>query len=112
MIIYNENDTPYVDLANAIIAQAAEDYRRAMRNYKQNTDILESLERQRRLYGNPEYIQMREDDIRKRLSGARHDMAAIERFFFSPWAKALTGNADMGYIVRKLRKEYGINGDI
>lgn len=67
---------PYQSLANAIVIQAAKDYRRALRKlkkYPNNTD-------------------------------AKRTVADCERFFHSDWYEILT-NVKAEYLIRKLREE-------
>lgn len=67
---------PYENLANAIIIQAAKDYRTAQRKLKRNP--------------------------RNHLTQAEAD--SIERFFRSDWYKCLT-NVDGEMLIRKLKEE-------
>ena len=66
---------PYSDLANAIIVQAANDYRKALRQLKRN----------------PTY------------ASARYTKAEVERFFHSEWFHYLT-DADPDYIIEHLKR--------
>lgn len=68
--------SPYENLANAIILQAAKDYRSALRKLKRCP--------------------------RNRLAQAEAD--SIERFFRSDWYKCLT-DVDGEMVIRKLREE-------
>ena len=70
---------PYQELANAIIIQAAKDWRIAVRRLKKN----------------PGY------------EPAKRDRADCERFFRSAWCSELT-EVDGTYILRKLKKEENI----
>ncbi len=67
---------PYEKLANAIVIQAAKDYRTALRKLKRNP--------------------------RNQLAKAEAD--SIERFFRSDWYKCLT-EVDGEMVLRKLREE-------
>lgn len=68
--------SPYENLANAIILQAAKDYRSALRKLKRSP--------------------------RNHLAQAEAD--SIERFFRSDWYKCLT-DVDGEMVIRKLREE-------
>lgn len=67
---------PYQELANAIVLQAAEDYRKALRKLRRNPG-----------YG--EALRMKEE---------------VERFFRSKWYTALT-TVDGEWLIAMLRKE-------
>lgn len=69
-------DDPYRTLANAIIVQAAKDYRTALRKLKRN--------------------------LHNHL--AQSDADSIERFFRSDWYKSLT-EVDGEMLIRKLKEE-------
>lgn len=72
----NLAEEPYERLANAIILQAASDYRRDLKKLKknpQNRDV-------------------------------RNDALQIEKFFRSPWYQVLT-TVDGEFLIQKLRKE-------
>ncbi len=72
----NLAEEPYERLANAIILQAASDYRRDLKKLKknpQNRDVL-------------------------------NDALQIEKFFRSPWYQVLT-TVDGEFLIQKLRKE-------
>lgn len=69
---------PYEELANAIILQAVQDYRRALRVLRRKPKDLPA------------------DDTK----------TEVERFFLSDWFQALT-NIDGEYMVKKLREEAG-----
>lgn len=69
-------EEPYVRLANAIILQAASDYRRDLKKLKknpQNRDVV-------------------------------NDALLIEKFFHSPWYQVLT-TVDGEFLIQKLQKE-------
>ena len=66
---------PYENLANAVIAQAAEDYRRLLKRAKKNPANREALD---------EALQ-------------------VERFFRSGWYQRLT-NVDGEFLIRKLQE--------
>lgn len=68
--------TPYENLANAIILQAAKDYRAARRKLKRKSDN----------------------------TLAQSEIDSIERFFRSGWYKHLT-DVDGELLIRKLREE-------
>ena len=67
---------PYENLANAIVAQAAEDYLSALKRLKKN----------------PANRMAMEDTMR------------LEKFFHSGWYGVLTG-VDPDYLIRKLREK-------
>lgn len=71
-----EEFEPYFDLANAIIVQAASDYRNALRQLKRN----------------PNYYP------------AQKVRREIEMFFYSAWFGTLT-EADPDYILTRIRRE-------
>ena len=69
-------EDPYVRLSNAIILQAASDYRRNLKKLKknpQNRDVM-------------------------------NEVLQIEKFFHSPWYQVLT-TVDGEFLIQKLRKE-------
>ena len=69
-------EDPYEKLANAIILQAASDYRRNLKKLKknpQNRDVM-------------------------------NEVLQIEKFFHSPWYQVLT-TVDGEFLIQKLRKE-------
>ena len=74
-IVNKQIGDPYENLANAVIAQAAEDYRRLLKRVKKNPANREALE---------EALQ-------------------IERFFRSGWYQRLT-NVDGEFLIRKLQE--------
>lgn len=76
MATKNLAEEPYEKLANAIVVQAANDYRVVLRKKK----------------GNP------------RNSEAIRDVNEIERFFRSDWYQALTA-VDGEYLMDKIRQE-------
>lgn len=67
---------PYEGLANAIIVQACDDYRAAMKALKKNPHS----------------------------TTARSEMESIERFFHSHWYGVLT-SVDGDFLIRRLREE-------
>ena len=72
----NLAEEPYERLANAIILQAASDYRRDLKKLKknpQNRDVV-------------------------------NEVLQIEKFFHSPWYQVLT-TVDGEFLIQKLRKE-------
>ena len=74
-IVNKQAGDPYENLANAVIAQAAEDYRRILKRVKKNPANREALD---------EALQ-------------------IERFFRSGWYQRLT-NVDGEFLIRKLQE--------
>ena len=74
-IVNKQAGDPYENLANAVIAQAAEDYRRLLKRAKKNPANREALD---------EALQ-------------------IERFFRSGWYQRLT-NVDGEFLIRKLQE--------
>ena len=74
-IVNKQAGDPYENLANAVIAQAAEDYRRLLKRVKKNPANREALE---------EALQ-------------------IERFFRSGWYQHLT-TVDGEFLIRKLQE--------
>ena len=74
-IVNKQAGDPYENLANAVIAQAAEDYRRLLKRVKKNPANREALD---------EALQ-------------------VERFFRSGWYQRLT-NVDGEFLIRKLQE--------
>ena len=74
-IVNKQTGDPYENLANAVIAQAAEDYRRILKRVKKNPANREALD---------EALQ-------------------VERFFRSGWYQRLT-NVDGEFLIRKLQE--------
>lgn len=74
-IVNKQTGDPYEKLANAVIAQAAEDYRRLLKRVKKNPANREALD---------EALQ-------------------VERFFRSGWYQRLT-NVDGEFLIRKLQE--------
>ncbi|MCM1532780.1 MAG: hypothetical protein NC114_10995 [Ruminococcus flavefaciens] len=72
--------TPYENIANAIIIQAAKDYRKAYKRYL----------RRFRSTGEPDA-----------------DLMEIERFFRSAWYQTLTA-IDGEYLIQRIRQEVSI----
>ena len=68
-------DEPYKNLANAIIVQAAKDYRKALRQLKRN----------------PKY------------DAAKNTKNEVERFFHSEWFRFLT-DADPDYLLDRITR--------
>lgn len=97
-------------LADAIILQAALDYRAALERYKRSLEALEDLQKMKKLKFPPKIIEERIKDAQARVNGAKAEAETLERFFFSKWGQTLAGDLNGGYIVRKIRKECGING--
>lgn len=77
----NLADDPYERLANAIVLQAADDYRKALKTVKRN--------------------------LHNR--GAIDEALQIERFFRSNWYSTLT-SVDGEYLIRKLQDEIRESG--
>ena len=75
-IVNKQTGDPYENLANAVIAQAAEDYRRLLKRVKKNPANREALD---------EALQ-------------------IERFFRSGWYQRLT-NVDGEFLICKLQED-------
>ena len=75
-IVNKQAGDPYENLANAVIAQAADDYRRLLKRAKKNPANREALD---------EALQ-------------------IERFFRSGWYQRLT-NVDGEFLIRKLQED-------
>ena len=75
-IVNKQAGDPYENLANAVIAQAAEDYRRLLKRAKKNPANREALD---------EALQ-------------------VERFFRSGWYQRLT-NVDGEFLIRKLQED-------
>lgn len=69
-------EEPYERLANAIILQAASDYRRDLKKIKKNPQNREVM----------------------------NEVLQIEKFFRSPWYQVLT-TVDEEFVIQKLRKE-------
>ena len=74
-IVNKQTGDPYENLVNAVIAQAAEDYRRLLKRAKKNPANREALD---------ETLQ-------------------VERFFRSGWYQRLT-NVDGEFLIRKLQE--------
>jgi hypothetical protein len=72
----NDANSPYQDLANAIILQAVKDYREAQNRHRKHPE----------------------------KDTYRCDKESIERFFYSTWFNILT-NLDPMVLITKLRKE-------
>lgn len=72
----NYGSDPYQNLANAIVAQAAQDYLSALKKLKKNP--------------------------RNRM--AMDEAMQLEKFFHSAWYGVLTG-VDPDYLIRKLREK-------
>lgn len=71
-------DEAYIDLANAIVLTAVDDYRKALKGLKCNPN--------------------NQNAISSRLN--------IERFFFASWFEILT-DLDPNYLVPRLKAEFG-----
>lgn len=110
---------PYEKLANAIILQAAKDYR-ACRKFLQQHPRTRELEavvaeqiarRERRQAKRKEKglpvvkaKHSREELLLKRIGHAEREIAGIERFFRSKWYRQLT-DADGEIVLQKLQEE-------
>lgn len=70
---------PYVELANAIVIRAANDYRKVLKAYSRNSHN----------------------------NFAKYEIENCERFFRSSWYETLT-DVDGGFLIRKLRQEASI----
>ena len=99
----------YVELVNAIMAQAADDYRGALKLYKSTTEQLADLEKMAELPHAPAAIRDRIKDTENRRNGAIENMRQLEAFFLGRWTSTLTGGANMEYVIKKLKQECGIN---
>ena len=75
-IVNKQTGDPYENLANAVIAQAAEDYRAALKKIKAHPKNKDAID---------EALQ-------------------VERFFRSGWYQRLT-NVDGEYLIRRLQDE-------
>lgn len=104
-----EEECGYIGLANAIVAQAADDYRVALGMYKRACDALESMRRYAGKYDRPQENAETLKSMSRRINGAVKDIEILERFFNSKWCADLTQGANIKYILRQLRKEFGIN---
>ncbi len=100
-----DTEDAYTALVNAIMAQAADDYRAALKRYRQSDELITSLEKCAKLPHAPAILGDRIKQAESRRNGAAADIKKLEQFFFSPWASALTRGANMGYIVSKLKRE-------
>lgn len=71
-------ENPYEALSNAIILQAVNDYRVALKKLKKNPDNKDAI----------------------------HEVISVEKFFRSPWYESLT-SVDGEFLIRKIRAEIG-----
>jgi len=98
---------PYLRLANAIIIQAAKDYRAVLRRLRSYADIEHELALYEKLVAekkiNPDSVKERQLVNLKRVKA---DIKGIEDFFHSPLYSVLT-DVDGDYILDGLRKEVG-----
>jgi len=85
------------DLANAIVLQAAEDYRSAVRRERKYA----AKPKDQRFYSHRHHQYGTAADIAER---ARGEQKYIEKFFTSAWCQTLT-TANGALIVQKLREE-------
>lgn len=112
---------PYENLANAIVIQAADDYRNALRYLKEHlrTRELEEtaafrekqwrrLKAERKAKGLPggKRKYSREELLLWKIEGCERDVDEIERFFRSDWYCTLT-SVDGEMLIRRLREEIG-----
>ena len=99
---------PYLRLANAIIIQAAKDYRVALREMRSYADIEAELLLYEKLLAKKEVKQDEEKDrLLASLKRVKADIKEIEDFFHSRLYSILTDvNGD--YILDGLRKEVGV----
>lgn len=99
---------PYLRLANAIIIQAAKDYRVALREMRSYADIEAELLLYEKLLAKKEVKQDEEKDrLLASLKRVKADVKEIEDFFHSRLYSILTDvNGD--YILDGLRKEVGV----
>ena len=99
---------PYLKLANAIIIQAAKDYRVALREMRSYADIEAELLLYEKLLAKKEVKQDEEKDrLLASLKRVKADIKEIEDFFHSRLYSILTDvNGD--YILDGLRKEVGV----
>lgn len=113
--------THYESLANAIVVQAADDYRNALRYLKEypRTRELEEmaafrekqwrrLEAERKAKGlsGGKRKYSREELLLRKIEGCERDAEEIERFFRSDWYCTLT-SVDGEMLIRRLREEIG-----
>ena len=98
---------PYLRLANAIIIQAAKDYRVALREMRSYADIEAELLLYEKLLAKKAVKQEEEKDrLLASLKRVKADIKEIEDFFHSRLYSILTDvNGD--YILDGLRKEVG-----
>lgn len=98
---------PYLRLANAIIIQAAKDYRVALREMRSYADIEPELLLYEKLLVKKAVKREEEKDrLLASLKRVKADIKEIEDFFHSPLYSVLTDvNGD--YILDGLRKEVG-----
>lgn len=95
----------YVKLAHAIIAQAAQDYKTALKELKEKREKYESLKGQIGNYYDrealKESIRVAKMNVTRTEGGIRY----LEKFFASDWCQTLSMGADMSYILKKLKEE-------
>ena len=99
---------PYLKLANAIIIQAAKDYRVALREMRSYADIEAELLLSEKLLAKKAVKREEEKDrLLASLKRVKADIKEIEDFFHSRLYSILTDvNGD--YILDGLRKEVGV----
>ena len=114
-------EAEWLNLANAVIILAADDYRRSRRRIRKLTDEIEALEKRmkallaeaRGMPDGPEKTKMRrravsmEDRAANASKQIRQEtavMKAVEKFFRSTWADTLA-RMDASAILRRLKEE-------
>ena len=103
-------ENPYTMLANAIIVQAADDYRALPKKrilYRNKLKSVEKRLKDAKLTGDDEYIQRmknQRDELKKKVNSIAYDKRRIERFFHSEWYRILT-NVDGDIILKMLKAE-------
>lgn len=86
-------DDPYVRLSHAIVLQAVDDYRRAMRTLRDEPFLLLGLKGKSR------------ENMRENIAKSRKLIKDCEAFFRSEWFMALT-KIDGEDLLKKLKKEW------
>ena len=94
----------YVNLAHAVIAQAARDYKSALDELKEERERYESLKRQIGNYNDRQAIKESMRISKQRITRAEVGVKDTEKFFSSEWCMTLSGGADMSYIVKKIKE--------
>lgn len=96
-------------LANAIVVQAAEDYRRARKYLKKHPKTSELVARVEAMTPR-ERSRTREGRLLNEIIRQENMAAECERFFRSQWCSCLT-KADGVFILRKLEEEFADESD-